>query len=57
MKRLCVRYSDEKAVKLLVVAARATERSQTNVRSKLYFLGTLIAKGNKKAERILEVIS
>ena len=50
-------HSDDQAVKLLVVAARATERSQTNVRSKLYFLGTLIAKGNNKAERILEVTS
>lgn len=57
MMRFCVCHSDDQAVKLLVVAARATERSQTNVRSKLYFLGTLIAKGNSKAERLLEVIS
>ena len=44
-------------VKLLVVATRSTDKSQSNVRSKLLFLGMLIAKGNEKAEQALEVRS
>lgn len=44
-------------VKLLVVATRSTDKSQSNVRAKLLFLGMLIAKGNEKAEQALEVRS
>eukprot|EP00904_Undaria_pinnatifida_P004391 jgi/Undpi1/13953/HiC_scaffold_9.g03604.m1 len=44
----------EQAVKLLVVAARNTDRAQSNARSKLYFLGTMIAEGNPKAVKALE---
>lgn len=39
----------------MVVAARSTDKSQSNVRAKLLFLGGLIAKGNDKAEQALEV--
>eukprot|EP00752_Nemacystus_decipiens_P006823 g6125.t1 len=41
-------------VKLMVVAARSTDKTQSNVRAKLLFLGGLIAKGNEKAEKALE---
>lgn len=39
----------------MVAAARTTDKSQSNVRSKLLFLGGLIAKGDEKAEQALEV--
>ena len=50
---VCIAF--KQGVKLLVVAARSTDRSQSNVRSKLLFLGGLIAEGNEKAEQALEV--
>lgn len=40
---------------MLVAAARTTEQSQSNVRSKLYFLGTLISLNDDKAAAALEV--
>ena len=39
----------------MVVAARSTDKTQSNVRAKLLFLGGLIAQGNEKAEKALEV--
>lgn len=45
----------KQGVKLMVVVARSTDKSQSNVRAKLLFLGGLIAKGNEKAEQALEV--
>lgn len=39
----------------MVVAARGTDKAQSNVRAKLLFLGGLIAQGNEKAEKALEV--
>lgn len=40
-----------------MAATRTTDKSQSNVRSKLYFLGTLISMGNAQAEKALEVKS
>ncbi|CAM9407966.1 unnamed protein product, partial [Hapterophycus canaliculatus] len=48
------RLSPAKGTKLLVAATRSTDKSQSNVRSKLLFLGGLIAKGDEKAEAALE---
>lgn len=43
------------AVKLIVAAARNTEQSQSNVRSKLYFLGTMVSLNDDKATAALGV--
>lgn len=48
-------FALKQGVKLMVVAARSTDKTQSNVRAKLLFLGGLIAKGNAKAEKALEV--
>lgn len=45
----------QQGIKLLVAATRSTDKSQSNVRSKLLFLGGLIARGDEKAEAALEV--
>lgn len=47
----------EQAAKLIVAVSRRTDRSQTNVRSKLYFLGNLISDGNEKVNKVLAVSS
>lgn len=39
----------------MMAAARDTDRSQTSVRSKIYFFGTLMAKDDPKALSVLEV--
>ncbi|CAM9390517.1 unnamed protein product [Ectocarpus sp. 12 AP-2014] len=48
------RLSPLKGVKLVVAATRRTDRSQSNVRSKLLFLGGLVAQGDSKAQEALE---
>ncbi|CAN0064806.1 unnamed protein product, partial [Ectocarpus fasciculatus] len=48
------RLSPVKGVKLVVSATRQTDRSQSNVRSKLLFLGGLVAEGDSKALQALE---
>ena len=52
---VCILLGFKQGVKLMVVAARSTDKTQSNVRAKLLFLGGLIAQGNEKAEKALGV--
>lgn len=49
--------SPGQALKLMMAAARGTERTQTNTRSKIYFFGLRMAGDDPKAVAVLEVRS
>lgn len=47
--------SRRQALKHIVAVSKSTEKSQSNLRVKLYFIGTVMSKGDEKLSAILEV--
>lgn len=48
------RANTAKTLKQIVVVSKKTDRTQSNVRAKLYFLGTILAEKDEKLFKILE---